>query len=197
MFHLYNFLLCACMQDQRAKIRERLGIPKDAPIDPKYERMSMSCDGCGPFSLRVDAMINAGMHIPLCIHWLKLVAGGTGLKSSGQENDRSPVFPHLKKEFHTCDRRYCELFLKKDPLAPTDTDVLTKARFILATHCTHAHTHTHTCTYAHAHTISLTHYSLTNKLTQHIQVFLGTISIGEPCGSQQIQKIHFGCKPRI
>ena len=135
------------MQDQRAKIRVRLSIPKDAPIDPKHERMSMSCDGCGPFLFRVVAMINAGMHIPKCIHWLKLVAAGTGLKSSGQENDRAPVFPHFKKDIHTRDRRFCELFLKEDPLAHTDMDVLTKARF-----CTRKHTRMQA--YAHTHYLS-------------------------------------------
>lgn len=97
----------------------------------------MSCDGCGPFLFRVVAMINAGLHIDSCIHWLKLNAAGTGLKASGQENDRAPVFPHFKKDIHTRDRRYCELFLKKDPLARTNMDVLTKARF----YTSHAHTH--------------------------------------------------------
>ena len=43
--------------DQRAKIRTRLGIASDAPIDPKLERMSLSFDGCGPFLFRVLEMI--------------------------------------------------------------------------------------------------------------------------------------------
>ena len=107
----------------------------------------MSCDGCGPFLFRVVAMINAGIHIDLYTHWLKLVAAGTGLRSCGQENDRSPVFPHFKKDIHTRDRRFCELFLKEDPLAHTDMDVLTKARF-----CTHKHTRIQA--YAHTHYLS-------------------------------------------
>ena len=148
--------------------------------------MSMSCDGCGPFLFRVVAMINAGLHVNVCIHWLKLVAGGTGLKSSGQENDRSPVFPHFKKDIHTRDRRYCELFLKKDPLAHTDMDVLTKARFYTRA-CTHTHSHAHTQTRTHAHTRTCTHThvgALSHKYTvTYAQVFLGTVSSGKLCGS--------------
>jgi len=108
----------------------------------------------------VVAMINAGVHIDLCIHWLKLVAGGTGLESSGQENDRSPVFPHFKKDIHTRDRRFCELFLKKDPLAHTDMDVLTKARFHTHTRAhsyARTHAHSHARTHAHAHSHARTH----------------------------------------
>ena len=113
--------------DQRAKIRARLGIPSDAPIDPKVERMSLSFDGCGPFLFRVVEMVKKGEHVPLCLHLLKLCAGGTGIKGSGQENDRSPAFPHFKSNAHTLDRQYCTMFLKKDPLARADTTVLQKA----------------------------------------------------------------------
>ena len=156
----------------------------------------MSCDGCGPFLFRVVAMINAGLHIDSCIHWLKLNAAGTGLESSGQENDRAPVFPHFKKDIHTRDRRYCELFLKKDPLAQTDMDVLTKARLYITR--THTRTHARTHAYMHMHTISLTQHSLTSTLSHmHIQVILGTVSTGQLYGSQQCRRINFGCKPQI
>ena len=69
-----------------------------------------------------------GKHEPLYLHLLKLCAGGTGAVSHGQENDMSPAFPTFKSTVHTEDRRYCELFLKKDPLAVTDHKVLAKAR---------------------------------------------------------------------
>lgn len=113
--------------EQRAKIRARLGISSDAPIDPRLERMSLSFDGCGPFLFRILAMIKAGEHVDLCLHLLNLCAGGTGIKGSGQENDRSPVFPHFKSDIHTRDRNYCIMFLKKDPLAETDATILSKA----------------------------------------------------------------------
>ena len=125
--HLLKEWVIPRLMDQRAKIRARLGIPSDAPIDPKLERMSLSFDGCGPFLFRVVEMVKKGEHVPLCLHLLKLCAGGTGIKGSGQENDRSPAFPHFKSNIHTLDRQYCIMFLKKDPLARADTTVLQKA----------------------------------------------------------------------
>lgn len=121
-------------------------------------------------------MLKAGIHIEWVIHWLKLVAAGTGLEASGQENDRSPVFPHFKSDIHRRDRRYCELFLKKDPLAQTNTDVLTKARF-------HAYTHTV------SPTLSQTH--------PHTQVVLGAVPFRNLLGGKQRGEANFGRQPEI
>ena len=126
--HLLKEWLLPRIADQRAKIRARLGIAATAPIDPKYERMSLSFDGCGPFLFRAVEFVKQGGHEDLCLHLLKLCAGATGAASHGQENDRSPAFPSFKSTVHTEDRRYCELFIKKDPLARTDHKVLAKAR---------------------------------------------------------------------
>ena len=126
--HLLKEWLLPRIADQRAKIRARLGIAATAPIDPKYERMSLSFDGCGPFLFRAVEFVKQGGHEDLCLHLLKLCAGATGAASHGQENDRSPAFPSFKSTVHTEDRRYCELFLKKDPLARTDHKVLAKTR---------------------------------------------------------------------
>lgn len=126
--HLLKMWLLPRLVDQRAKIRKRLGISPDAPIDPKYERMSISFDGCGPFLFRAVEFVKSGEHEKLCLHLLKLAAGATGAASHGQENDRSPAFPSFKSTVHREDRRYCELFLKRDPLARTDHEVLAKAR---------------------------------------------------------------------
>ena len=155
----------------------------------------MSCDGCGPFLFRVVAMINAGLHIDSCIHWLKLNAAGTGLKSSGQENDRAPVFPHFKKDIHTRDRRYCELFLKKDPLARTDMDVLMKARlYITHTHaCTHAHTHICTCTLSHSHNTLSPVRSLTCTYRSFWEPFL----LGNSTAVNSVAELISGVNPKF
>ena len=116
--HLLQEWLLPRIADQRAKIRKRL---TTAPIDPKYERMSLSFDGCGPFLFRAVDFVKQGLHEELCLHFLKLCAGATGAASHGQENDRSPVFLSFKSTIHTEDRRYC--------VCPPDT---------------HTHTHTHT-----------------------------------------------------
>ena len=94
--HLLHEWLLPRMEDQRKKICDKLNIDPNAPIDPKYQRMSCSLDGCGPLLFAVKRMVDSGLHKTKFIHWLKLVAGGTGIVALGQENDRSPVFRDFK-----------------------------------------------------------------------------------------------------
>ena len=96
--HLLHHWLLPRFEDQRQKICKRLNIEPTAPIDPKYQRMSCSLDGCDPLLFAVQRMVEAGLHKPKFIHWLKLVAGGTGIVGLGQENDRSPVFRDFKHD---------------------------------------------------------------------------------------------------
>ena len=125
--HLLEEWVLPRLEDQYRKICQRMDISPDAPRDPKFARMSVSFDGCGPFLFHVaDKLKNEGK-IGCFTHWLKLVAGGTGCEKSGQENDMADAFPHFKKDAHTRDKRYLEMFIKKDPLAQTDMHVLTKA----------------------------------------------------------------------
>ena len=74
--HLLNKWLLPRIADQRSKIRSRLDIAPDTPIDPKYERMSVSFDGCGPFLFRAVDFVKQGKHEPLYLHLLSCVLEG-------------------------------------------------------------------------------------------------------------------------
>ena len=89
-------------------------------------------------------------------------------------------FLTLKKNIHTRDRRYCELFLKKDPLARTDMDVLTKARFYAYI------AHTHTRIYAQTHTLTHIH-----------RCFWEPFRLGNSAAVNSVKRLISGVNPQL